>query len=355
MAQNSDTLQEPSMDELLASIREIIEENAGLPPQEGQMQGQNKDNAGRFSQNSASAAERPRGQEPAMQQMPHLKQDIRLRNVGNNGNNNAAMPPQNGYNSGGSNGIYPQGRNNNFAPGGFNGFAAGVSGNSAPPRDSRDANVREAAPMQDSMNALAERIGLRRHDTAARNETPGQARPADSGVDNNVAPPPSFMIPAAASGGRPNSHASGSYPAAGAVPFKNNGGSVNGGAPADGRFNPMAAPAGFRDSGHNRQESPRAADGKDGMAFAASMRQKASQERKADGRLPAGRITGEAGEYVTHAGVEKNMPADVEHSTENLLRPFIAQWLDEHFRGLFEKVLREEIQRFIRQSLRRES
>jgi len=34
MAQNSDGLQEPSMDELLTSIRKIIEENTGASPQE---------------------------------------------------------------------------------------------------------------------------------------------------------------------------------------------------------------------------------------------------------------------------------------------------------------------------------
>ncbi|RCL01002.1 MAG: hypothetical protein JSC188_000741 [Candidatus Tokpelaia sp. JSC188] len=49
---------------------------------------------------------------------------------------------------------------------------------------------------------------------------------------------------------------------------------------------------------------------------------------------------------------EKAFQSDVERSAELLLRPYIAQWLDEHFRQLFERILREEIQRFI-QALRR--
>ena len=50
--------------------------------------------------------------------------------------------------------------------------------------------------------------------------------------------------------------------------------------------------------------------------------------------------------------LDKALEADFEKSAENLLRPYIAKWLDEHFSELFEKVLREEIKRVIQAQLR---
>ncbi|UXM94177.1 DUF2497 domain-containing protein [Bartonella sp. HY329] len=50
--------------------------------------------------------------------------------------------------------------------------------------------------------------------------------------------------------------------------------------------------------------------------------------------------------------MDKALDADFERSAENLLRPYIAKWLDEHFSDLFEKVLREEIKRVIQAQLR---
>ncbi|RCL03411.1 MAG: hypothetical protein JSC161_000159 [Candidatus Tokpelaia sp. JSC161] len=47
-------------------------------------------------------------------------------------------------------------------------------------------------------------------------------------------------------------------------------------------------------------------------------------------------------------GSAKGFYNDVERSVEQFLRPYIAQWLDEHFRDLFERILREEIQRLIK-------
>jgi len=45
--------------------------------------------------------------------------------------------------------------------------------------------------------------------------------------------------------------------------------------------------------------------------------------------------------------MEQDFRAEFEKSAELLLRPYIAQWLDEHFHHLFEKILREEIQRLV--------
>jgi len=50
--------------------------------------------------------------------------------------------------------------------------------------------------------------------------------------------------------------------------------------------------------------------------------------------------------------VERELRSGIERSTEQILRPYITQWLDDHFRQLFERVLQEEVQRLI-QSLRR--
>ncbi|UXN07326.1 DUF2497 domain-containing protein [Bartonella sp. HY761] len=50
--------------------------------------------------------------------------------------------------------------------------------------------------------------------------------------------------------------------------------------------------------------------------------------------------------------IDRALEADFEKSAENLLRPYIAKWLDEHFSELFEKVLREEIKRVIQAQLR---
>jgi len=44
---------------------------------------------------------------------------------------------------------------------------------------------------------------------------------------------------------------------------------------------------------------------------------------------------------------------EFEQSAELLLRPYIASWLEEHFQNLLEKILREEIQRLMKKSLQR--
>ncbi|AQS41233.1 MAG: Hypothetical protein BHV28_05260 [Candidatus Tokpelaia hoelldobleri] len=49
---------------------------------------------------------------------------------------------------------------------------------------------------------------------------------------------------------------------------------------------------------------------------------------------------------------ERELRSGIERSTEQILRPYITQWLDEHFRQLFERILQEEVQRLM-QSLRR--
>jgi len=51
--------------------------------------------------------------------------------------------------------------------------------------------------------------------------------------------------------------------------------------------------------------------------------------------------------------LEKGFLAEFEQSAELLLRPYIASWLEEHFHHLFEKILREEIQRVMQKNLRR--
>lgn len=50
--------------------------------------------------------------------------------------------------------------------------------------------------------------------------------------------------------------------------------------------------------------------------------------------------------------LDKVLEADFEKSAENLLRPYIAQWLDKHFSEIFDKILREEIKRVINSQLR---
>jgi len=51
--------------------------------------------------------------------------------------------------------------------------------------------------------------------------------------------------------------------------------------------------------------------------------------------------------------LEKGFLAEFEQSAELLLRPYIAGWLEEHFHHLFEKILREEIQRLMQKNMRR--
>jgi len=50
---------------------------------------------------------------------------------------------------------------------------------------------------------------------------------------------------------------------------------------------------------------------------------------------------------------EQGFLAEFEQSAELLLRPYIAAWLEEHFQNLFEKILREEIQRLMQKNLQR--
>jgi len=209
MAQSSNALQEPSMDELLASIREIIEENAGVSPADG----------GRQTAENGSRATRAEMHMPLRQAsndtgMPNLRQDIRV----------AAK--------------------NNAVP-----------------------------PVQDAMDALAERIGLRKAPVSGGQQEM-VARPV---VHSQVQPQPQRM--AASREGRPD------------------------------------APR-----GSVRQQAPK-------------------QKHPPEGRPDADDF-------------EKGFRTDVERSAELLLRPYISQWLDEHFRQLFERILREEIQRFV-QALRR--
>jgi len=51
--------------------------------------------------------------------------------------------------------------------------------------------------------------------------------------------------------------------------------------------------------------------------------------------------------------LEQGFLAEFEQSAELLLRPYIAGWLEEHFQNLFEKILREEIQRLMQKNLHR--
>jgi len=55
----------------------------------------------------------------------------------------------------------------------------------------------------------------------------------------------------------------------------------------------------------------------------------------------------------TAKSLAKDFVAEFEQSAESLLRPYIASWLEAHFHDLFEKILREELQRLISQNLRR--
>jgi len=334
MAQNSDALQEPSMDELLASIREIIEENTGAAPQGGQAQG--GDNAARNAQSDNTVSMRVRNHDTTM---PNLKQDIRLRNNGDNGNAVSSRP--NGYNAVGNFAHSHNGGRDNGFP--HNGFVGHAEGNAAPIRGNNAG--RNSRPVQDSMNALAERIGLHRNNASANNS----AAKAEIGgrpyqPDNNASSLPPFITAPARNGsagnGRPFSPANNAWP-------QNGGQAVQGGNMARARVNPAAAEADFRNNGSARPGRFQAAEIKTGQPVAGQPPMGA--ERSGDSRSAEMHF---AEKQAAIADFDKNLPADVEHSTENLLRPFIAQWLDEHFRNLFEKILREEVQRFI-QSMRR--
>lgn len=205
------------MDELLASIREIIEENAGVSlADNGRADSgrQASESSNRTAKAEVHMQPRNAGSDAGM---PHQRQDIRV----------AAR--------------------NNAAP-----------------------------PVQDAMNALAERIGLRKAVAPAQPETAM----------------------------RPASH--------------------QGAAPSAGQPQRMSV---VRES---KPEAPR-------VVVKAPV---SKQKRPPDARQQEGN------EF------EKGFRNDVERSAELLLRPYISQWLDEHFRQLFERILREEIQRFI-QALRR--
>jgi len=199
------------MDELLASIREIIEENAGVSSSDNGYQA--AENSGRSTKAEVHTQPRHVSNDSGT---PHIKQDIRV----------AAR--------------------NNGAP-----------------------------PVQDAMNALAERIGLRNGPASAPQES--APKPAAPQPQMHAQPQPQRM-------------------------------------------------AVVRDS---KPEAPRVA-----------VRPQAPKQK----RPPEARQ--ENDEF------DKGFRNDVERSAELLLRPVISQWLDEHFRQLFERILREEIQRFV-QALRR--
>jgi len=59
----------------------------------------------------------------------------------------------------------------------------------------------------------------------------------------------------------------------------------------------------------------------------------------------------EQGNKQELSDLEKGFLAEFEQSAELLLRPYIAGWLEKHFHHLFEKILREEIQRLVRKNL----
>lgn len=382
MAQNSDALQEPSMDELLASIREIIEENTGIPQQDGQ------DRAAFKNGNMNGSARAPQSHEAGQGHnkagfdgaIPHLKQDIRLRN-----DRYAAPPisrPQSAFVQPGGEAYPAQPQNSqgarreqgrweaaqpsdeiNMAPQARNGALNGAGRpvrEAYPALPAQDAAfAQESRPVQDSMNALAERIGLRRGAPTAYNE--GQSKPAQPQADHNFAPLPSMAQPVRG-GAAPAGVAAGNNGQYGRAPFGQESGYAhkdaapqanNNAGDMHSRFNPAAVSARYHDN-NEAQEKPVAFPMKETGRAAPMPQQKASAE-------PAGEMRGAAGSAAFAqeqrsklTEIEKSLPADVEHSTENLLRPFITQWLDEHFRGLFEKILREEVQRFV-QSMQRRS
>jgi len=433
MAQNSDALQEPSMDELLASIREIIEENTGIPPQEssparGANGAQNRmppmNGAGRYD-----AA------------LPNLKQDIFVRNdnkpaSGPNGRPLYGSPHPNNTGGAGPNApVYPNSRDNIMAPAGQNngqmpgGRAAGggypgaggygqnpgarpmreaPQGQPRAPQPEAPQNMRrpdaraaqDARPVQDSMNALAERIGLRRSPAPApaynapaannsapqgsrpaRAERPAPAAPASYNAPINAMPPQNGNFSpaggaAASQAGRSSGAAPYPQPQNGDYGYNESSRNENGrpqraeenGGQSAPRFNP-AAMAGYQQrerEAAERQPQPYEAESRSSRpAYAAADIMPAARPQNAerpgmadwlDSADASGNEPAKLSPAAAYAASElkKAFPAEVEHSAENLLRPFITQWLDEHFRELFEKVLREEVQRFIQSMHRNE-
>lgn|GEM_PF-1725768 len=213
------------MDELLASIREIIEENAGVSSYDGGRQAAENGNRGSVKTD--------------MHMQPHyasndtgdanLKQDIRL-----------------------------TARNNGIPP------------------------------VQDAMNALAERIGLRKVPMPGQPE--GMVRPVMQ-------------------------------------------------APMPGQPEGMVKPAMQAPMSSHQSNPQRMAVVRDGKPEAPRVSVKSQQQQSKQKRSSV-------------QDVDEGFRNDVERSAELLLRPYISQWLDDHFRQLFERILREEVQRFI-QALRR--
>lgn len=271
MAQSPNTMQEPSMDELLASIREIIEENAGAAPGE---------NANRKIENEARAPRQPM--------------------------ETATPRPE----------IRPVPKNN-------------------------------SVPVQDAMNALAERIGLRKpiagETTEAIAPRPVVAPPAPPLAP--PAPPPALKVapkePKIEVPVQPQSQPQPVFPA----PMQTQ-------ASPQPQVQPQPQPSQQVQS--LSQVSPIPQVPQQPQVQTTVTPQPAFRQQQVNQPKPKPRveIKRDVEAKKDMEELEKNFRADFEKSAELLLRPYIAQWLDEHFRHLFDKILREEIQRMV-QSLRR--
>jgi len=385
MAQSPNAVREPSMDELLASIREIIEESAGAsasPHAGGQVvNGGAPLVNGQMSHGQAVHAVEPNGVVPDMgarsptpPQMPTLKGSIMS-------------------------------------------------------LDSEDSLVRkqEDVPVQAAMNALAERIGLRRQEEVTKPASsadvagvsvPGSSFPyaPDSAAPNgaaNVAPFPVEKVSAppvvapvtpAPQGEKsqatapqvhtaeqpqqpasqpqtsqkqapfqvhvqppyPSNHSlqvppQPAQPKVPAQPVQPSASSAQGQQPVRAKPAPPSMPTAqlaptvqLTQSSPPVQQMPSAPPSQP-QAIAPKLQQQPfpfqppQQKPPARARADASRITDVKGKWDE---LEQDFRAEFEKSAELLLRPYIAQWLDEHFHHLFEKILREEIQRLV-QNLRR--
>jgi|GEM_PF-1625141 len=381
MAQNSDALQEPSMDELLASIREIIEENTGIPSQ-------NAPQSGRPSpQFQQSGAQKQFANPNYGAAMPDLRQDIRVGSgavqsgEANNLSSGSGFDPYSANHY--SNDDIRENRDSYSNPANM----PGMRNNNQPQEERRGRNFTQdrnfgaergdfphsdpvsARPIQDSMNALAKKIGLGRGGAPVPDNARGQTSAAlrdipmsSANQERNFPGMPNKAREQGGSGSQPHIAPIGAPQAQRSSASPNFSQSHSetgaGGGVYDDRGNAQRA---FLSRGNEGitgiQDKVQGAEGHQSgndtsqRGFqnirGSDMPQNAGGARYGGSR--AGIRRSAPSESILGAG--GSFPADVEHSTEDLLRPYIAQWLDGHFKELFEKILREEVQRFI-QSMR---
>gem|GEM_PF-6008648 len=298
MAQSPSNLQEPSMDELLASIREIIEESSAAQEEDELLSETNGDHA----------------------------------------------------------------------------YSQGVNG----AREDRlqDDNT---VPIQDAMKALAARIGLRKQVNAKPEIERVAALPEKEAVSPSplpFVPPPTVTVVPASSPVLPATphapvrlspfaHLNPSTSAGKKAQLSNNGQSVSVRPETVRAVPPKSVDTPKQLDTQNKKTLPqepntREASGAGTVPLFPQVRSMSPSPNSQKSPSTPAMIKSEASSpqspkanAAAAQSLTKDFVAEFEQSAESLLRPYIASWLEAHFHDLFEKILREELQRLISQNLRR--